>query len=88
LTGHPITPEWVYRVAVLVVLLDFGPIGLFFRLRSAKSREPLDRRQEGWAMLISLRLMGLLMLVSTLSYLVRPTLIAWAQVPIPGGLRW
>jgi len=88
LTGHPTTPEWVYRVAVLVVLLDFGPIGLYFRLRAAKSRESLDRRQEGWALLIGLRLMGLSMLLSTLSYLVRPTAIAWAQVQIPGGLRW
>ena len=82
------TPEWVYRVAVLVVLLDFGPIGLYCRLRAAKSRESLDRRQEGWAILISLRLTGLLMLVSTLSYVIRPTLVAWAQLPIPGALRW
>jgi protein-S-isoprenylcysteine O-methyltransferase Ste14 len=88
LTVLPDTPEWVFRVAVLVVLLDFGPIGLFFRLRAAKSRETLDRSQEGWVLLISLRLLGLLMILSTLAYLIRPAAIAWAQVPIPGALRW
>lgn len=80
--------DWVYRLAVLVVLLDFVPIGLYFRLRAAKTRESLDRSQEGWAILISLRLVGLLMLGSTLCYLIRPTLVAWAQLPIPGALRW
>ncbi len=80
--------DWAYRAVVLAGLLAFGPVGVYFRLRAARSREPLDRRQEGWAILISLRVMGLLMLVSTLSYVVRPTLVEWAQRPLPASLRW
>ena len=39
-------------------------------------------------MLLGLRLTGLVMSVSTLVYVLRPNLIAWAQVDLPAVVRW
>jgi protein-S-isoprenylcysteine O-methyltransferase Ste14 len=83
-----LTSEGAYRLTVLAGLLSFVPVGIYFRLQSAKTGEALDRREEGWAVLISLRLMGLLMFLSTLAYIVRPDLVAWAQVALPPLVRW
>jgi len=84
----PQVPEWVFRAAALGVLLAYVPAGLYFRLRAARSRESLDRRQEGWAILVGLRLAGLLMVAATVSYLARPALVQWAQWPLSPILRW
>lgn len=81
-------PDWPYRVAVMLQLAAYVPVGLFHRLRSQQARERLDRRREGWAMLLGLRLTGLVMSVSTLVYVLRPNLIAWAQVDLPAVVRW
>jgi protein-S-isoprenylcysteine O-methyltransferase Ste14 len=83
-----LTSEWAYRLTVLAGLLSFAPVGIYFRLRSAKTRESLDRRQEGWAILISLRLAGLAMLLSTVAYIAWPALVGWAQVSLPPLVRW
>jgi protein-S-isoprenylcysteine O-methyltransferase Ste14 len=80
--------EQAYRLTVLAGLLSFAPVGIHFRLRSARTREPLDRTREGWALLISLRLAGLLMFVSTVCYILRPGLVGWAQVSLPPLVRW
>lgn len=80
--------DGAFRLAALGILLAFGPVGVFFRLRAARSREALDRTQESWPILIGLRLAGVLMIVSTLVYLVRPEWLGWAQVPCPPVLRW
>jgi protein-S-isoprenylcysteine O-methyltransferase Ste14 len=80
--------EWPFRLAVVAQLVAYVPIGLFFRLRSLRTRERLDRRQEGWLILVSLRLSGLAMAVATIAYCFRPGLIEWAQVSLPIAVRW
>jgi protein-S-isoprenylcysteine O-methyltransferase Ste14 len=63
------------------------PIGAYFRFRSFTD-ERLDRRQEGWPILISLRLFALASTAGLVAYLVNPASMAWAAVPLPGLLRW
>ena len=80
--------DWPYRLAVMLQLAAYVPVGVFHRLRSRQTRERLDRRQEGWGILIALRLTGLVMAGSTVVYLLRPSLIAWAQADLPAAVRW
>jgi protein-S-isoprenylcysteine O-methyltransferase Ste14 len=64
------------------------PIGIYHRHRAAASGETLSRRDEGLFILIALRLGGLMAWVALLLYLIDPTRMAWAAVPLPAWLRW
>jgi protein-S-isoprenylcysteine O-methyltransferase Ste14 len=81
------TSENTFRWIVLAGLLVVLPVALYHRLRSITS-ERLDRRQEGWLLLITLRLAGLATMVSIAGYVVNPHGLAWASVPLPEWLRW
>ena len=63
-------------------------ITLYFRLRSWASKEPLDRRQEGWFILATLRPTGLLLWLGVIGYLIDPALMAWSAVRLPAWSRW
>ena len=79
--------EWVFRVAVVVGLLTLLSVGLPHRLR-ARTGERLDRRQEGLALAIALRLVGLGYWLGLLGYIIRPEWMAWGAVPLPAAVRW
>jgi protein-S-isoprenylcysteine O-methyltransferase Ste14 len=81
------TSENTLRLVLLAGLLVVLPVALYHRLRSI-TKERLDRTQEGWLILITLRLAGLATLVSIVTYLVNPQEIAWASVPLPEWARW
>lgn len=79
--------EQVYRFAlVLVILLNFSVI-VYFRWQ-AMSDERISRQPEGYAFAVTLRLAGLLAWLAVLTYLLVPSTIAWASIPIPELLRW
>jgi hypothetical protein len=42
-----VTDDQTLRIALLVIVLAVFPIGIYYRLRSQATREPLDRWQEG-----------------------------------------
>jgi hypothetical protein len=79
--------ENTFRWVILSGLLAVLPVAAYHRLRSI-TNERLDRTQEGWFILITLRLAGLGTMASTLSYVVNPQRMAWASVPLPDWLRW
>ncbi len=80
--------EQTFRLALLFAWLALLPVPVYFRIRSQSTGESLDRRQEGWPILIGLRLAGLTTLVSLIAYLVRPSAMAWSSLPLPAALRW
>jgi protein-S-isoprenylcysteine O-methyltransferase Ste14 len=55
---------------------------------SAHTGEPLDRRQEGLAILIGLRVTGVAMFVLFGCWFLAPGKIAFARLTLPGWLRW
>jgi protein-S-isoprenylcysteine O-methyltransferase Ste14 len=71
-------------IAGTVMLL---PMMLYFRIKS-RTREPLDRRQEGLFILFTLRPIGLSTLAAFIVYLASPSSLAWASAPFPTWLRW
>jgi hypothetical protein len=64
MTGENIF-RWVLLAGLVVVLL----VGAYHRLRWI-TKERLDRRQEGWFVLITLRLAGVGTMVGTIGYVV------------------
>src|SRR5262249_48328984 len=63
------------------------PIGAYHRIRAATG-ERLDRRQEGWWILLSMRPLALATLVGIAAYIARPASMAWSSAPLPDWLRW
>jgi protein-S-isoprenylcysteine O-methyltransferase Ste14 len=65
----------------------FMPIGIYFRVRS-RTDERLDRLQEGWPILLGLRLLALVFMAGLVVFLIDPSLMAWASIRIPNWFRW
>jgi protein-S-isoprenylcysteine O-methyltransferase Ste14 len=63
------------------------PIAAFYRIRS-RTRERLDRTQEGLFLLIGIRLAGLVTIGSLIAFLIDPASMAWSAVAIPLWARW
>lgn len=76
--------RWIMVGAHVVVM----PVGLYHRLRSRVPGERLDRRQEGWVVLLILRPFGLAAMIGLVTYMIRPSSMAWASLPLPTWLRW
>jgi protein-S-isoprenylcysteine O-methyltransferase Ste14 len=79
--------EEPFRGLLIAGSLMMLPMMLFFRLK-ARTRESLDRRQEGLFILLTLRPVGLATLAGFLLYLASPSRMAWAAAPFPIWLRW
>jgi protein-S-isoprenylcysteine O-methyltransferase Ste14 len=75
------------RIILLVGFVLFAPIGICFRLRS-RTDERLDRLQEGWFILIGLRLLALVFMAGMVAFLIDPSSMAWASFPLPNWARW
>jgi protein-S-isoprenylcysteine O-methyltransferase Ste14 len=82
-----VTDDQTLRIALLVIVLAVFPIGIYYRLRSQASREPLDRWQEGLFMLATLRPVGVLLWLGVIAYLINPAWMAWSSTPLPAWLR-
>jgi protein-S-isoprenylcysteine O-methyltransferase Ste14 len=68
--------------------LVFFPCAVFCRGRAHATGEPLDRRQEGWLILLTLRPAGFVYMFTLLMYAIEPARLAWSQLPLPLWLRW
>jgi len=80
--------EEPFRTLLIWGLLAVLPVVVYHRLKAHRSREPLDRRQEGLFILATLRPIALAFFVGLVLYLVNPARMAWASVAIPAALRW
>lgn len=79
--------DHVARVLLVAGLLAMMSIAAYHRLR-ARTGEPLDRRQEGWFILLTLRPLAAVLLASFVAYLIRPGSMSWSSLPLPAWMRW
>lgn len=77
----------IFRRAFVLLCLVFMPLGLYHRIR-AHTGETIDRWQEGILIFFGLRLTALVLLASTLAWLMVPASMAWAALPLSSGGRW
>ena len=76
------------HAALVVLFVTLIPIVLWFRLRAHATREPLDRRREGWFILLTLRPIAGAMWIGIIAWLINPSSMAWAALPLPAWLCW
>jgi protein-S-isoprenylcysteine O-methyltransferase Ste14 len=77
-----------FRIMLVVGMLVFMPIAIYRRVRSQATREKLDRRQEGYLILFTLRPLGIAMMVGVIAFVINPTSMTWSSVPLPAWMRW
>jgi protein-S-isoprenylcysteine O-methyltransferase Ste14 len=75
------------RIIILLGVAVVLPFGIYHRLRS-HTDERLDRRQEGWLVLVSLRPLALVFMTGLVAFLLEPSSMAWATCQLPSGVRW
>lgn len=78
----------VFRNALLIISCAILPVLLYYRIRSQATREPLDRRQEGLFILLTLRPAAALAYGGIIAFLIDPAYMKWSSVPLPIPLRW
>jgi protein-S-isoprenylcysteine O-methyltransferase Ste14 len=76
-----------HLIAVLIFVIAVS-IGGYFRYQAEKSGERLSWAAEGCAVMVLLRLAGLLGWFSLIAYLINPAWMQWSAVPLPAWLRW
>lgn len=82
------TSENTFRfVGLALVVISFS-ISAFYRRRAAQTKEEISTKEEGSLVLFLRSFFGLLMWLSMLAYFINPAWMAWAQLPLPDGLRW
>lgn len=77
----------LFRVILVAILLPGLAAAIYFRIRS-RSREKLDRTQEGIPILISLRLLGLLSWVCVFLWISNPSRFPSTRLALPDQARW
>lgn len=78
----------LFRLILIAGWVCLFPVMVYHRVRSQMTRERLDRRQEGWFILLTLRPAGLAHMAGLITYMVNPSRMAWAALPLPLWLRW
>src|SRR5215210_8432926 len=80
--------ETLFRLLVGALLVTAVSISSFFRRRAARSREKISRREEGWLIMVPLRLLGLSGWALLVAYVINPEWVAWSTAQVPVWLRW
>ncbi len=80
--------DHIFRIVILLWAMLFFPVALFYRIKSLATGEKLDRRQEGWAVLLTLRPLGAACWFGVLAFLINPSWMAWSSLALPPSLRW
>ena len=77
-----------FRIALTLGALLFLPVMIYHRVRSQSTREPLDRMQEGLFFLLTLRPLGVAVMLGLVAFLIQPSWMEWSSVALPTSLRW
>src|SRR5215212_8952025 len=80
--------ETKFRVVLIAGFVGMVVITGYHRIRAGATREPLDRRKEGFFILATLRPIALLVYLGVIAYMINPAWMAWSSLPLPDWLRW
>ena len=80
--------ELPFRLVLIAGFVTVFPVAAFYRIRSQMTGEKLDRRQEGWFILLTLRPVALVWIAALIAWAIDPVWMAWSRLPLPFWLRW
>jgi protein-S-isoprenylcysteine O-methyltransferase Ste14 len=80
--------ETKFRIVLVAGFVGMVVITGYHRIRAGATREPLDRRKEGFFILATLRPIAFFIYGAVIAYLINPRWMAWSSLPLPDWLRW
>lgn len=80
--------EIPFRIALVIVIALAMGVTLHYRLQAAASGERISRKEEGHIFAITLRLTGICLWIATFAYLIFPSSVQWASLPLHKNIRW
>ena len=80
--------ENLFRLVLLSGFVLIIPVALHYRLEAAKSKDRLNRREEGLFILLTLRPIAGIGMLGFFAYLIDPSWMAWSSLPLPDWIRW
>ena len=81
--------ENIFRILAGIIFLTGISISGYFRQKADRDTgEKVSWKDEGIAMILILRLGGLLLWLSMIGYLIYPPLLAWSKVGLLAWMRW
>lgn len=81
--------ENIFRILAAVILFTSLGISVYFRRKADReSGEKVSVKDEGLAMILTLRIGGLILWFSAFAYLLNPAWMAWAKIGLPDWVRW
>lgn len=83
-----VASETPFRIALVVVILLTMAVTLYHRLRAASSGEQISKNDEGYLFAAALQLSALGLWIVTFAYLLFPSSVQWASIPLPINIRW
>jgi protein-S-isoprenylcysteine O-methyltransferase Ste14 len=83
-----VSDESTFRAAAVVVTVLMAVVGPYHRVRAKRVGGPLTGPRESPAIRVPLKACGLFGMLLLLAWLARPSLVAWARMPLPPGIRW
>lgn len=79
----------LFRIIAAIIFVIGAGISIYHRRKADReSGEKVSLKDEGLAITISLRLIGLLMWGGILAFLINPAWMYWSKYDIPNWLRW
>lgn len=83
-----VASETPFRLALVIVILLTMAVTLYHRMKAASSGEQIVRKDEGYLFATVLRLSAFGLWIVTFAYLLMPSSVQWASIPIPISIRW
>lgn len=81
--------ENIFRFLAAVILFTAIGISSYFRRKADReSGEKISRKVDGTALLMMIRIGGLILWLSPLIYLINPAWMAWSKIGLPEWVRW
>jgi protein-S-isoprenylcysteine O-methyltransferase Ste14 len=82
------TTESTFRAVAVASIALCLPIGLYYRIKSQATGERLARREEGFLVMVGLRVCGVLAWALFAAYLMNPAWVSWSSLTLPAWSRW
>jgi protein-S-isoprenylcysteine O-methyltransferase Ste14 len=79
--------ETVFRIVLPLIMITFVAHRGYYVRKLGKEENTLKKREEGPASKLA-GMIGVIGLISVLAYVLHPSWLSWASLPLPLGLRW
>jgi protein-S-isoprenylcysteine O-methyltransferase Ste14 len=79
----------VFRILAVAIFVIGAGISIYYRRKADRETgEKVSLRDEGLAITLALRLVGLALWLSVMAWMINPRWMAWSQVELPLWTRW